>query len=287
MVYCGVVSKGCQGCRHRKIKCDERKPACLRCEKSKTPCPGYRDIAEVMFRDESAKVSQKFGAAEQPESYLTRNAIIESSQTEAPSSRLSLRTHRPKHDSIPRPLSVPTSNLGASFFFAKYTFDEEPFFGGYHAWLAHAYLEDKPGNVLRAAIDAVGLAGLSNLSYASKLESKSKEQYCNALTALKQLLVDPTRVTENGTLMAVLLLILFEVYQGTSPALPKPHSLPKPQMVNFQTWDRYHCWDAHVKAVAALLKLRGQKQFNHDRGGQLYIQGRSHIVGYTKSPLAW
>jgi hypothetical protein len=109
---------------------------------------------------------------------------------------------------------VPIDGLGASFFFAKYSFNEEPFFSGYHAWLTHEYLEDGPSNVLRAAIDAVGLAGLSNVSYTAELESKSKEQYCNALTALKKLLIDPARVTENVTLMAVILLILFEVYRA-------------------------------------------------------------------------
>ncbi|KIW73095.1 hypothetical protein PV04_01239 [Phialophora macrospora] len=279
MVYCGVVSKGCQRCRQRKVKCDERRPGCMRCEKSKAHCPGYRDLVDLMFRDESGKVLQKFSATVPLGPSLTHDATITGPfQTETPSSRLRRRTYRLKQHSIPRPLSMPIDNLGASFFFAKYSFNEEPFFSGYHDWLAHSYLEDGPSNVLRAAIDAVGLAGLSNVSYAPELESKSKEQYCNVLTALKKVLADPARVVENVTLMAVILLILFEVYRATPSSVSTPCSLPFQQIVNFQTWDRYHCWEAHVKAAAALLELRGQKQFDHDRGGQLYIQSRSHIL---------
>lgn len=35
---------GCLTCRKRRIKCDERKPFCNNCEKSKKCCAGYVDI---------------------------------------------------------------------------------------------------------------------------------------------------------------------------------------------------------------------------------------------------
>ena len=35
---------GCLTCRKRRIKCDERKPSCMNCEKSKKCCAGYVDI---------------------------------------------------------------------------------------------------------------------------------------------------------------------------------------------------------------------------------------------------
>lgn len=50
------------------------------------------------------------------------------------------------------------------------------------------------------------------------------------------------------------------------------------QTVNFETWDRYHYWEAHIKAATALLELRGQEQFTRERGAQLYVQIRSQIV---------
>ncbi|GMF04057.1 unnamed protein product [Ambrosiozyma monospora] len=35
---------GCLTCRKRRIKCDERKPFCYNCEKSKKVCAGYEQV---------------------------------------------------------------------------------------------------------------------------------------------------------------------------------------------------------------------------------------------------
>lgn len=45
---------GCRTCRRRKIRCDERQPLCLRCEKSCIPCEGYGP--KYQFIDEAAKL---------------------------------------------------------------------------------------------------------------------------------------------------------------------------------------------------------------------------------------
>ncbi|KLU89042.1 hypothetical protein, variant [Magnaporthiopsis poae ATCC 64411] len=59
MVYCGKPSKGCSNCRERKIRCDQREPACGQCEKRQAECPGYRNQVDLMFRDESSHVIKK------------------------------------------------------------------------------------------------------------------------------------------------------------------------------------------------------------------------------------
>ncbi|EFY87516.1 hypothetical protein J3458_009018 [Metarhizium acridum] len=59
MVYCGKPSKGCSNCRERKIRCDQRTPTCGQCEKRQQKCPGYRNIVDLMFRDESHHVIKR------------------------------------------------------------------------------------------------------------------------------------------------------------------------------------------------------------------------------------
>lgn len=105
------------------------------------------------------------------------------------------------------------NNLGASFFFTKYTFNEVPFCGDYHDWLTQSYFND--GSVLQAAIEAVGMAGISNVSFAPYVASRAKEQYCKAVTAVNLALSDPVQAVADSTLMAVILLGLFEVSQTT------------------------------------------------------------------------
>ncbi|CUM51796.1 unnamed protein product [Debaryomyces tyrocola] len=38
---------GCLTCRKRRIKCDERKPYCFNCERSKKVCLGYENLAKL------------------------------------------------------------------------------------------------------------------------------------------------------------------------------------------------------------------------------------------------
>ncbi|KAG5983081.1 hypothetical protein E4U55_000837 [Claviceps digitariae] len=59
MVYCGKPSKGCSNCRERKIRCDQKVPNCGQCEKRGQTCPGYRNLVDLMFRDESHHVIKK------------------------------------------------------------------------------------------------------------------------------------------------------------------------------------------------------------------------------------
>lgn len=59
MVYCGPPSKGCASCRERKVRCDQQEPGCGQCEKRNVTCPGYRNMQDLMFRDESSRVIKK------------------------------------------------------------------------------------------------------------------------------------------------------------------------------------------------------------------------------------
>ncbi|KAK1832300.1 sterol uptake control protein 2 [Podospora conica] len=59
MVYCGKPSKGCSNCRERKIRCDQKEPGCGQCDKREQKCPGYRNLVDLMFRDESSHVIKK------------------------------------------------------------------------------------------------------------------------------------------------------------------------------------------------------------------------------------
>lgn len=54
-------STGCLNCRKRKIKCDEARPGCKKCQIHNTPCPGYRGLQPdgLEWRDETATITQR------------------------------------------------------------------------------------------------------------------------------------------------------------------------------------------------------------------------------------
>ncbi|WYZ36534.1 hypothetical protein EsH8_II_000040 [Colletotrichum jinshuiense] len=76
MVNTGHPSRACKLCRARRIKCDETKPFCLKCAKSKRTCPGYRDAFEINLRDETQSTIRKAKSA------ALRKAIREGRATE-------------------------------------------------------------------------------------------------------------------------------------------------------------------------------------------------------------
>ncbi|KAK0753052.1 hypothetical protein B0T18DRAFT_423674 [Schizothecium vesticola] len=71
MVYCGKPSKGCSNCRERKIRCDQKEPGCGQCDKREQKCPGYRNLVDLMFRDESSHVIKKAKAKARRKGLLT------------------------------------------------------------------------------------------------------------------------------------------------------------------------------------------------------------------------
>lgn len=224
MVYHGVVSKGCEGCRRRKVKasrtpspvrtllicptqCDQRKPRCLRCEKASIQCPGYRNLADVLFRDESWRIARRVRI-------LSGDVPVPQSRP-ASSEHPSLIPPSPPA-TVPQPLSQSISEVAASFFFSKY-YVCEGVLEGAHQWLARQYSEISPNPALQAVIEAAGLAGISNVHHAPSLRSRSKQRYCLALRALKKSLDDPREAVADTTLMTVNLSGLFEV--NTFPRL--------------------------------------------------------------------
>jgi hypothetical protein len=204
-------------------QCDQRKPTCGTCQKGGRQCPGYRNLDDLVFRNESNKVIRKLRSRRVTDDEICRRQIVlDTSPQQIVDISAPQSSQRKIHDmalfATSHCLLEPLENLGAGFFFAKYSVKEEPFAGGYDAWLQSLYLENNSNNFLRPIIEAVGLAGLANISYAADVEAKSKERYCNALLGLKQALDDPAGVTEDATLMAVILFVLFEVGRTvTSP----------------------------------------------------------------------
>ncbi|GAB1320773.1 hypothetical protein MFIFM68171_10983 [Madurella fahalii] len=106
MVYCGKPSKGCSSCRERKIRCDQREPGCGQCEKRQQECPGYRNIVDLMFRDESSHVIKKAKARAR-----RRNLAIDPATPSDSEGRSSL-TPEPRRK--PLSLVVPATPVASS-----------------------------------------------------------------------------------------------------------------------------------------------------------------------------
>ncbi|KAH7123631.1 hypothetical protein B0J11DRAFT_529503 [Dendryphion nanum] len=259
MTYYGTPSKGCERCRRRKVKCDQRVPGCFKCSKSGFRCPGYRNLSDVVFRDESMRIIRRVEK---------QKSVVPKSSSEEFEENLELSVNdTPSYPlgpfwfplAIPQKLHSPRDDLAANFFFANFTHNEPPFADEYNNWLMKSLLDKS--NILRKAIEAVGLAGISNVSYIPEFASRSRQLYGEVVVAVKQDLKCLKGATADTTLMAIILLGFYEE-------------------LNLESSDQkgYEYWAAHVKGATALLELRGQDQFIGQRGGLLYLLLRSQIL---------
>ncbi|KAJ9144280.1 Fungal specific transcription factor domain-containing protein [Pleurostoma richardsiae] len=266
MVYYGVLSKGCQRCRQRKVKCDQRKPSCLRCEKAKTQCPGYRDLTDVVFRDDTERIirrSRRHGSGGEDSPEALHDTTGESSLVSSPSTVQTHSTPRPAFccspASIPAIVTQPIDDIATHFFFVNYTTTGPPYTQRYLAWLTQACWGNSSTNPTRAVIEAFGMAGICNIFHAPQLMPKTRELYGRALAATNRALRDPIGVKADTTLLSVLFLGGYEI-------------------MTFTNWSQYSSWAAHIEGATALLKLRGPEKLSQEPGIQLYIQLRSSIL---------
>lgn len=185
-------------------------------------CPGFRNLVDALFRDDTERTIQKaqrwHGQVESDNS-PSKSSSSSSSQTTTPQPFQHVTQTSTSFPDLPvvltHALTQPIADVAAPFYFAKFTCNEPPGSADHQRWLQQAYHDAPFNHPLRTAIEAVGMAGLSNFFYAPEVEAQAKSQYGRALAVTKAALRDPVLSLEDTTLATVLLLSHFEV--GITP----------------------------------------------------------------------
>ncbi|RDI77243.1 hypothetical protein Vi05172_g12791 [Venturia inaequalis] len=259
MVFCGKPSPACGSCRQRRIKCDLKKPGCSQCSNASTICPGYRNVLDLCFRDESQAVARK---VQKKQKHLAVQSRGKPRTCKSPSPTLDpalvssdLCTDFASFDlasAISKTLTLPIEEIATSHFFSTYVPD------GHFHYLPQLYSDIGPGSSLFPVVHAVAIANLSREMRAPELQAEAQFQYARALAATNCALACPQQAVEDSTLASVLLLSLFETMTQQYRQMPSS-------------------WSSHIEGATALLKMRGLEQFDSKLGSQLYIQVSSSI----------
>lgn len=166
--------------------------------RAKVDCPGYRDPLELRFRDQNEEVIRK--SQKPPRKKRTVNTtpqVVESDSY--------IQTVKPSPQAIPE---FPTQELARGYLFCNYMA------GGPHAGHMSYLLPliQNPQNAaLNAALNAVGLAALSNIRMSPQMMLKARREYTTALSQTNYALRDPVMSKRDDILAAVVLLGMFEV----------------------------------------------------------------------------
>ncbi|KAF2808082.1 uncharacterized protein BDZ99DRAFT_447247 [Mytilinidion resinicola] len=292
MVYTGKPSRGCQMCKTRRIKCDEKRPICSQCKKSGRTCPGYQDEFDLIFRDENIvqeRKARKASGATTTSQGSSSKASPSSFSEQSPVSTLALRSESPRSQTLPAndesppfilptdfalfqaylwqqgnavpPVFPPSTEVQATaFFFRNFVVlpQQAESMRGFLELLVPKYNEESPSSALHSATHAVALSTLGNYPGRQNLLQDASIAYGQALTKLNVALQDPIESKSDATILAVLLFSLYEAIMAT------------PETVN--------AWANHVDGAVALVKLRGNEQFKNPFSYSVFRAVRTMMI---------
>lgn len=110
-----------------------------------------------------------------------------------------------------RGLNVSLEDQATYYFFHNFISEDRNTLTAYSHVLPVIYRHDSSFGVLPKIVDAIGLATISNVKHSPELMVAAGKKYAGVLRAITASIQDPIKATTDQTLMAVMLLGLFEV----------------------------------------------------------------------------
>jgi hypothetical protein len=112
---------------------------------------------------------------------------------------------------------------------------------------------DSANRIVSTCIEAVGLASVANMQQDTHIMARARRGYIAALRGVHNALRIPSEASNDTTLLAVMLLNLFE-------------------HINCSDSGFLDVWTQHVNGAALLVQLRGRRQLTYQTGLQLFEQ---------------
>ncbi|KAH7072644.1 hypothetical protein BKA63DRAFT_47785 [Paraphoma chrysanthemicola] len=264
----GRPSKGCQNCRARKIKCDQKRPSCSQCRRAGRACHGYRDALSMMFKNESEVVAKKAEkryeklAKQKPASKKDpRTPTTDSSEwpfdqdwlTSQVGTHVVPYTRYPTPESMTREIVPSIEDQALGFFIGNYVALPLIVPRGQFEWVVELLAQPDTEEILRKSVYAASLAGFANACKSPTIMQQAQRTYGAALRMTNEALRFKETAIKDTTLIAVIMLGMYE---------------------NFVFKDRrsIQAWAKHVDGACALLELRGKEQFQSSLGRRLFHQ---------------
>ena len=186
--------------------------------------------------------------------------------------RTSLATRNP---------SVPLEDEATYYFFHNFgSADPNPHNSNpYYYVLPTLYQQDSSFGVLPKIIDAIGLACISNRKRSPELMVAAGQKYARVLRTINASIQDSEKATTDQTLLAIMLLGLFEVSHYLKDNFPSP-LLTAAQTVTCSNPESMRSWANHVNGAIAIARLRGTDQLRTKIGRKIFAIVRLQVVSH-------
>ncbi|PVH85150.1 hypothetical protein DL98DRAFT_651045 [Cadophora sp. DSE1049] len=223
-------SGGCRTCKRRRLKCDERKPTCERCEKARVLCEGY--VPEHRFVDENARMERQV-KEKTAKTVNTRSAYCIS----APPKAIGVTHYFTEHMALKKSPKINSGlNLGAFFEGICTSFLVSHLLSGHVCvpWLEE-HAQDISSISGQKSIHALGALYFGRIHHQDEIASRGHELYGQALVALNRDLQDDKMAWSISVIKSAMALELYELFAFRS----------------------HNGWMKHAGGVGRLIELRG------------------------------
>ena len=200
-----------------------KRKSCGQCLRAALTCFGYRDTEQLRIRDESELTERKA---------LARISAVP-----------------------PQTLLISIEDRARCCFFSHYVVGMSRTYDV----LQPLYEQCPSDKHLSATVDAVSLAFFSFHDYDARASIFAQKKYSKALPLLNAALRSSETATSDSTLLAILLLDLFEKLTKNSP-----HSIDS--------------WMGHVNGALALIDMRGKPHLQDDTGLRLSVRLSTNLL---------
>ncbi|OLN81725.1 Transcriptional regulatory protein moc3-like protein 6 [Colletotrichum chlorophyti] len=288
MVNTGKPSGGCKLCRARRIKCDEAKPFCMRCKKSRRQCPGYRDPFEANIRDETEATIKRFKKSRGEDSSEDEGKDISpicdkqcltsvagpKYKTFDYANPAAFPYHRDddttdEDDDIPASMFDSLDEQASCYFLSEFIIVPfTPTARGYYRFLPRFLSRPTVSKCLSQAYKAVSLAALASRRSvnASSAMFHAQGHYLRAVRAVNKAIMNPQEVLDDQTLGAVLMLAFYEACVANIDQILTSSRNSIDEYTN------------HMKGAAIIVKLRGQKGLETPEGEEMFAITRNQCL---------
>ncbi|KAK7532978.1 uncharacterized protein J3D65DRAFT_633947 [Phyllosticta citribraziliensis] len=286
MVYTGKPSRGCQTCKSRRIRCDEGRPTCQKCQKSGRSCPGFPDEFDLMFRNENAAVVRRVRrqasktrssptatssrpSSESPKDGDDEKRILPPAQrSSAPRTDSfnvadqspSKNTQRPQKLTFTSTIKTPIETQATSFFFQNFVIPprQSKTVDTFLNCLVPYYNSANMSSALHLATNAVSLSAFGKDPSRGATAQEAGRAYGKALRKVGEALQDPASAATDETILSILLFALYESIMSTN--------------------DSITAWKHHISGAVTLTKLRGADGFSTEHSRQIFHAVRAMML---------
>lgn len=248
-------------------QCDETRPNCLQCAKSKRFCTGYRDELDLVFRNENKATEIRVQRSAATRTTESSGTTVKTSQKRPVSSSChdeaatTLSKWRAQDGSLSSPPMVLQENAeihALCHFFTNYVPTRSRSKSTFLEYLLPVWRDAGSDSALSAATSTVALMGLGYAPERNQLIHKARQNYSMAISKLNAAISNPVEARRDETLLAVLLFSLYQKMVGT------PESLVT--------------WTQHTDGAVALVKLRGKDILHNPISLKLFLAVRAQMI---------